>query len=80
LGFYITIALRIFIGCLHQSLHVNARSMCSELSSGMYCRVKLLSTDLMEAVRTSETSVNNNFTRQYIPEANSELPGITRIH
>jgi hypothetical protein len=26
----------------------------------------------MEAVRTSETSVDNHFTRQYIPEANSE--------
>jgi hypothetical protein len=27
---------------------------------------------LMEAVRTSETSVENNFTRQYNPEDNSE--------
>jgi hypothetical protein len=27
---------------------------------------------MMEAVRTSETSVENNFTRQYIPEDNSE--------
>jgi hypothetical protein len=27
---------------------------------------------MMEAVRTSETSVDNNFTRQYIPENNSE--------
>jgi hypothetical protein len=26
----------------------------------------------MEAVRTSETSVNNHFTRQYNPEGNSE--------
>jgi hypothetical protein len=26
----------------------------------------------MQAVRTSETSVDNNFTRQYIPEDNSE--------
>jgi hypothetical protein len=26
----------------------------------------------MEAVHTSETSVDNNFTRQYIPEDNSE--------
>jgi hypothetical protein len=35
-----------------------------------------LSTDhsslMMEAVRTSETSVDNHFTRQYIPEDNSE--------
>jgi hypothetical protein len=29
---------------------------------------------MMEAARTSETSVNNYFTRQYIPEDNSELP------
>jgi hypothetical protein len=27
---------------------------------------------MMEAVRTSKTSVDNNFTRQYIPEDNSE--------
>jgi hypothetical protein len=26
----------------------------------------------MEAVRTSETSVDNHFTRQYIPKDNSE--------
>jgi hypothetical protein len=28
---------------------------------------------MMEATRTSETSVDNYFTRQYIPEDNSEL-------
>jgi hypothetical protein len=33
-----------------------------------YCPTSLM----MEAVRTSETSVDNNFTRQYIPEDNSE--------
>jgi hypothetical protein len=27
---------------------------------------------MMEAVRTSETSVDNHFTRQYFPEDNSE--------
>jgi hypothetical protein len=27
---------------------------------------------MMEAVRNSETSVDNHFTRQYIPEDNSE--------
>jgi hypothetical protein len=31
----------------------------------------------MEAVRTSETSVDNHFTRQYIPEHNSERLNIT---
>jgi hypothetical protein len=35
----------------------------SELSSGM----------MMEGARTSETSVDNYFTRQYIPQDNSEL-------
>jgi hypothetical protein len=59
------------------------RVWCSKLSSGIYCRVKLLSTDvsevntassgMMEAVRTSETSVDNHFTRQYIPEDSSQL-------
>jgi hypothetical protein len=29
-------------------------------------------TEMMEAVRTSETSVDNHFTRQFIPEDNSE--------
>jgi hypothetical protein len=28
---------------------------------------------MMEAARTSETSVDNYFTRQYIPEDNSEI-------
>jgi hypothetical protein len=28
---------------------------------------------MLEAARTSETSVDNYFTRQYIPEDNSEL-------
>jgi hypothetical protein len=36
----------------------------------MYCRVKKL---MMEVVRTSETSVNNYFKRQYIPEDKYEL-------
>jgi hypothetical protein len=27
---------------------------------------------MMEAVRTSETAVDNHFTRQYIPEDNAE--------
>jgi hypothetical protein len=32
---------------------------------------------MMEAVRTSETSVDNHFTRQYNPEDSSEhLPGL----
>jgi hypothetical protein len=30
---------------------------------------------MMEAVSTSETSVENHFTRQYIPEDNSENHG-----
>jgi hypothetical protein len=30
---------------------------------------------MMKAVRTSETSVDNHFTRQYIPEDNSEQNG-----
>jgi hypothetical protein len=29
---------------------------------------------MMAAVRISETSVENHFTRQYIPEDNSEYP------
>jgi hypothetical protein len=45
----------------------NVLLLCSELSSGSIIR------DLMmEAVRTSETSVDNYFTRQYNPEDSSE--------
>jgi hypothetical protein len=33
---------------------------------------------MMEAVRTSETSFDNSFTRQYIPEDNSEHHSIVR--
>jgi hypothetical protein len=47
----------------------------SELSSGLYCHVKRLSTDVsevMEEVRTSETSVDNLFTWQYNAEDSSE--------
>jgi hypothetical protein len=36
---------------------------------GAYCLHQYL---MMEAVRTFETSVDNHFTRQYIPEDNSE--------
>jgi hypothetical protein len=31
---------------------------------------------MMEAIRTSETSVDNHFTRQYIPEDNSVRSGV----
>jgi hypothetical protein len=34
---------------------------------------------MMEAVRTSETSVDNNFTRQYNPEDNSEHCLVTSL-
>jgi hypothetical protein len=46
--------------------------------SFVLCKVNLsryavqASSGMMEAVRTSETSVDNYFTRQYIPEDNSE--------
>jgi hypothetical protein len=36
-----------------------------------FCR-SAYSSLMMEAVRTSETSVDNHFTRQYNPEDNSE--------
>jgi hypothetical protein len=52
-----------------------AEEWCSELSSVLYCRLKWLTTDdplMMEAVRTSETSVDNHFTRQYNPGDSSE--------
>jgi hypothetical protein len=37
------------------------------------CKMMSDSSLMMEAVCTSETSVDNHFTRQYIPEDNSEL-------
>jgi hypothetical protein len=47
---------------LAQHAYEEDHKICSELSSGMYCCVKQL----------SETSVDNYFTWQYIPEDNSE--------
>jgi hypothetical protein len=66
-----------YIKCVTKVLGISRKVVCpilensvdsSELSSGMY-----LMSLMMEAVRTSETSVDNHFTRQYIPEDNSEL-------
>jgi hypothetical protein len=61
-----------------------AKDLSSDLPSGMYCRVKkfvdrrfrgtcCLHQGNEEAARTSETSVDNYFTRQYIPEDKFEL-------
>jgi hypothetical protein len=36
------------------------------------CKMIVHSSLMMEAVRTSETSVDNHFTLQYIPEENSK--------
>jgi hypothetical protein len=35
---------------------------------------------MMEAARTSETSVDNYFARQYVPEDNSELADVFVFH
>jgi hypothetical protein len=45
----------------------NLRSL--EFQSSYLCEISSL---MMEAVRTSETSVDNHFTRQYNPEDSSE--------
>jgi hypothetical protein len=42
------------------------------LSSGIYCRVKQLSTDVSD-VRAASIIPDDYFTQQYIPEDNSEL-------
>jgi hypothetical protein len=44
---------------------------CKRLSTDV-SEVRTASSLMIEAVRTSETSVDNHFTRQYIPEDNSE--------
>jgi hypothetical protein len=41
-------------------------------AAGMMFRIVFWDILMMEAVRTSETSVDNHFTRQYIPEDSSE--------
>jgi hypothetical protein len=68
--------------CKIQRLNTRLLLSCEILSShgGEYdvqncllgCTASISSL-MMEAVRTSETSVDNYFTRQYIPEDNSEL-------
>jgi hypothetical protein len=45
----------------------------SEVRSASIIRVLSVIAMMMEAARTSETSVENYFTRQYIPEDKSEL-------
>jgi hypothetical protein len=45
--------------------------LCSELSSGLYCRVKRFSTDV-KPPSTRTTSVDKQFKRQYNQEDNSE--------
>jgi hypothetical protein len=49
------------------------------LDSKLYF-VRFHSSLMMEAVRTSETSVDNHFTRQYIPEDSSERKLYFRCH
>jgi hypothetical protein len=44
----------------------------SEVGAASIIRAKLIAL-MMEAVRTSETLVDNYFTRQYIPEDKPEL-------
>jgi hypothetical protein len=62
--------------CLHIMNIMYIYHHLSEISSshgGEYdVHSCLLGSLVMEAVRTSETSVDNHFTRQYIPEDNSE--------
>jgi hypothetical protein len=50
---------------------LNKFTLC-EISSSHGGEYDVQSCLMMEAVRTSETSVDNHFTRQYIPEDNSE--------
>jgi hypothetical protein len=53
----------------HPSHTDNVRFQVLTAASMMF---RVVFWDMMEAVRTSETSVDNHFTRQYIPEDNSE--------
>jgi hypothetical protein len=48
---------------------MNVRFQVLTAASMMF---RVVFSGMMEAVRTSETSVDNHFTRQYIPEDNSE--------
>jgi hypothetical protein len=65
----INILTKAYILCLNVSiLTVLGRTRFLEL---MF-RIVFWDVLMMEAVRTSETSVDNYFTRQYIPEDNSE--------
>jgi hypothetical protein len=52
-----------------QMKYNNECQVSSNWNRTILCEISSL---MMEAVRTSETSVDNHFTRQYIPEDNSE--------
>jgi hypothetical protein len=54
----------------NSELHTRCRE---NLKSHLFKLAVFLSSLMMEAARTSETSVDNHFTRQYIPEDSAEL-------
>jgi hypothetical protein len=55
-----------------QTEYDNKKGTVCEISSSHGCEYEVQICLLMEAARTSETSVDNYFTRQYIPEDKSE--------
>jgi hypothetical protein len=55
----------------YMGLFIHVQSFPQKINSN-YVQNCLQGSLMMEAVRTSEKSVDNHFTRQYIPEDNSE--------
>jgi hypothetical protein len=53
------------------AFYQESTSLC-EISSSHGGEYDVQESLMMEAVRTSESAVDNHFTRQYIPEDNSE--------
>jgi hypothetical protein len=53
--------------------NIKSQKKTVRTDSGLRFQVLTATSMMMEAVRTSETSVDNYFTRQYNPEDNSEL-------
>jgi hypothetical protein len=58
--------------CLYTYLLCIALHLFMYLFTCIYIKIYIIAL-MMEAARTSETSVDNYFTRQYIPEDKSEL-------
>jgi hypothetical protein len=72
-GIYLQVYMVLLLTVQHRQKVPNLQCYCSELSSGLYCRVKWLSTDVSEVCTASIIRDDHPWWwRQYNPEDSSE--------